>query len=112
MKKALPLFIVSFFFYGNSCVFAQEKPIENAAKTSTAVAEEEGTLMLRFEPDVASKIEERKTEIAKTRQIIDSLQISERRRLKLIKDLYKNGVSKRLKKALLVEAKFEDVADQ
>ena len=55
------------------------------------------------------KNEQRKAEIAHTRKMIDTLQISDRKRLKLLKDLRKNGMSKRLKKALLVETKFDDV---
>lgn len=73
-----------------------------------AQEEEEGPKVFKFEPDLVSSNEKRKAEIAHARSIIDTLDVSERKRLKLLRDLYKNGVSRRLKKALLVENTFEE----
>ncbi len=47
--------------------------------------------------------------MAQTKQIIDTLDISENKRKKLLKDLYKNGFSKRLSKALITDTGFEDI---
>ena len=73
--------------------------------------EDEGPIMYKFEPDFLTSMEERKQRIERTRAILDTLDISERRRRKLLKDLYKNGITKRLSKALLVDTKFEDIED-
>ena len=87
---------------------------QNTEKQSTAqkiVEEEEGPIMFKFEPDYINKNKKKKAEIAFTRSIIDTLDISERKRLKLIRDLYKNGISKRLQKAVLVENTYEDIEE-
>jgi len=42
------------------------------------------------------------------RAVIDTLTISDRKRKRLLKDLYKNGITERLSKVLLVETEFED----
>jgi len=78
-------------------------------ETAQNTKEDDGPIMFRFEPDFVDKNEKRKEEIAKTRSIIDTLKVSERKRLKLLRDLYKNGISRRLQKALLVENSFEDI---
>lgn len=80
-------------------------------KEAPKVVEEDEPIMFTFEPDFKNQNEKRKAEIARTRSIIDTLDVSERRRLKLLRDLYKNGVSKRLQKVLLVENTFEDNED-
>lgn len=73
--------------------------------------EEDGPIMFMFEPDFENVNEKRKAEIAQTKSIIDTLDVSERKRVKLLRDLYKNGVSKRLQKALLAENNYEDIED-
>lgn len=70
--------------------------------------EEDGPLMYKFEPDFIIAEEQRKAEIMQTRSILDTMDISEAKRRRLLRDLYKNGVSKRLSKALYAETKFED----
>lgn len=70
--------------------------------------EEEGPLMFKFEPEFLTSLEIRREKIKKTRAIIDTLDISDRKRRRLLKDLYKNGISERLSKALVAETKFED----
>lgn len=88
---------------------AQESPKKSDSPKTTE--EEEGPIMFKFEPDFMHHNEKRKAEIALTRSIIDTLDISERKRLKLLRDLYKNGVSKRLQKAILVENTYEDIEE-
>jgi len=90
---------------------AQETKEKDGLPNATQ-EEEDGPIMFKFEPDFISKNEKRKEEIALTRSIIDTLGVSERKRLKLLRDLYKNGVSKRLKKALLVDNTYEEDIDE
>jgi len=87
-----------------------QEPKEKVESPKTT-EEEGGPVMFKFEPDFESQNKKRKAEIAHTKSIIDSLDVSERRRLKLLRDLYKNGVSKRLKKVLLAENTFEDIEE-
>ena len=73
--------------------------------------EEEGPLMYKFEPDFITANEKRSKEIAMTRNLIENMDISDNKRRKLLRDLYKNEPSKRLQKALVADVKFEDVED-
>lgn len=97
-----------------SCIFAlacfsmqAQNSIDQNEKTSVS-DEDDAPIVYKFEPDFEDKNEQRKAELVRTRKIIDTLQVSDRKRYKLLKDLYKNGVTKRLQKALLVETTFED----
>ncbi|MEP3210075.1 MAG: hypothetical protein ABJN95_12830 [Maribacter sp.] len=90
-------------------VNAQVSHKKNEAPKATE--EEDGPVMFKFEPNFLHHNEKRKAEIAHTRSIIDTLDIPERKRLKLLRDLYKNGVSKRLQKALLVKNTYEDIEE-
>lgn len=80
---------------------AQAQKGDHKKENISSLEEENKSVILKFEPNYVSENEKRKTQISITRSIIDTLDISERKRLKLIRDLYKNGISKRLKKALL-----------
>ena len=89
----------------------KEKVPEKKESKEKILEEEEGPFMFKFEPDFEDQQSKKKAIIALTRSIIDTLDISERKRLKLLRDLYKNGVSKRLEKAILVETTFEEDGD-
>ena len=65
-------------------------------------------MLFKFEPDYLSAEEARRSEILLMRAMIDSLDISEGKRQKLIRDLYKNNGSKKLNKILLANNKFEE----
>jgi len=76
------------------------------------------TVMSRFEPEIASsekeRLEKRKNRIAETERklsILDTLNISERRRKALLRDLKYSPFSNRLNKATLVDTKFEETSD-
>ncbi len=86
-------------------VKAQEKP-QKVAKMEAE--EEEAPLVLKFEPDFLASEEARRAEIERIKRIIDTLDISENRRLKLIRDLYRNKESKRLSRILVADTKYED----
>ena len=94
------------FLLHNYQLAAQDE-IQKEPKTGLT-EEEEGPLVLKFEPKFLTSVEVRRAEMKRTRQILDTLDISERRRKKLLKDLYKNGLTKRLSKAILVDTQFED----
>lgn len=101
------LFCICLFF--TWAVVGQESSKKNEAPKP--IEAEEGPIMFKFEPNFLSQNEKRKEKIAFTKKLIDSLDVSERKRLKLLKDLYKNGVSKRLQKALLAENTYEDIEE-
>jgi len=108
MKKTLLLMICTFqLALGTPSINAQER--QNKIIEATYLNGNEEPIVFKFEPDFLIKNKQRKAEIAGTKKRIDTLNISDRKRLKLLKDLYKKGVSKRLKKALSVEPKFDEV---
>ncbi|SDL24186.1 hypothetical protein SAMN04488514_101126 [Kriegella aquimaris] len=78
------------------------------------VSVQKHTLMERFEPDLMVPLEERialkKQRIAdaqRTRALLDTLDISERKRQKLLNDLKESPFSNRLSKTI-ADSKFED----
>lgn len=108
MKKRLFLTCaVLVFVLGSGMAYAQE--IAEEPVKSFHIDEDEGPVMFKFEPDYLVKNQERKAEISRAKKMIDTMNLSDRKRHKLLRDLYKNGWSKRLQKALLVTADFEDV---
>lgn len=110
MKKIPLVFLCTFLCtLCTLSVVAQEA--SKKVGTAQVTEEEEGPLVFKFEPNFINQNEKRKAEIALTRSIIDTLDVSERKRLKLLRDLYKNGVSKRLQKALIAENTYEDIED-
>lgn len=107
-------------------VFGQQDIIEPEAVKKTTnlkidkskVKVQRHTLMSRFEPEIASTEEERlkkrRERIADAERklsIIDTLDISERRRRALLRDLKYTPFSNRLNKATLVDTKFEETTE-
>ena len=111
MKKITIVFLLgAFFVLSTTSLKAQETP--SGKKMAELLEEEdEGPMMYRFEPDYLTSLEQRKVKIEQTRAILDTLDISDRKRRRLLKELYKNGISERLSKALYTETKFEDEAE-
>ena len=73
------------------------------------------TLMDQFEPSYVKSVEERvalkEKRIAKQQQakkILDTMDISERKRRRLMRELRRSPFSERVQKTILVETKFED----
>ena len=110
MKKVL---FVSFCI---TAMVGQSLTAQTAGKDSLStkqrmkalVEEDKGPMMLKFEPDYAAEQLKRRNAILAKRRIIDTMDISEKKRLRLIRALYKDVNSKRLQKAMLAETKFED----
>ena len=111
MKKMLFLSLCMFCI-GLGQVVAQFVNKDSLANVNSEILEEdEQPLMLKFEPDFTSSQEKRRNAILEKRRIIDTLQISEKKKLRLIKEIYRNVNSKRLQKTLLATADKKDEAN-
>ncbi len=97
-------------FMGVTQLSAQDTPKEEVKVTKV----QKHTIMEKFAPDISLTVEERQqkrmdraAEIRFRKSVLDTLDISERRRQKLLSDLIKNPFSDRLNKTM-AEVKFED----
>ncbi len=97
---------------GISCAAIAQAETRNSEKPEAEVTKY--TVMERFEPQLVLSAEERLqlkdeyvVEIKRRREILDTLDISERRREKLIRDLLKHPYSPRLSRTL-AKIEFED----
>lgn len=84
---------------------AQAKPQMEA---KLAAEENEEPLIFKFDPNYEKEKEARRKEIMVMTALIDTLDISENKRRKLIRDLYMNEESRRLKKIILATTEFEE----
>lgn len=114
------------FIFASTSAFGQQeitKPT-TAKKTATLkidkskVKVKRHTVMSRFDSEIASsekeRLNKRQDRIAETERklsILDTLDISERRRKMLLRDLKYTPFSNRLNKATLVDTKFEETTD-
>ena len=105
MKKLLRTALFMGFLLMAKTSYAQYTPQKEAKLQAEA---EEGPKLFKFEPDYLSAEEARRKEILLMRAMIDSLDISESKRQKLIRELYKNNGSRKLNKILLANNKFEE----
>lgn len=96
------------YFFGANDLIAQQTPQKQAKLQED---EEEGPALFKLEPDYLASEEARRKEIVLMRTLIDSMDISEGKRQKLVRDLYRNKDSKRLTKILLANNKFEELED-
>lgn len=110
------------FLLGSASLIAQQditKPRTAKLKVDKSkVKVQRHTVMSRFDEDLASSEEERLKKrferIADTEKklsILDTLDISQRRKKMLLRDLKYAPYSTRLNKATLVDTKFEDVTN-
>ena len=109
MKKDLLLL----FCIGLSAIFSSNLLAQQGTQLGTIInsEEEEGPKLFKFEPDYLAAKEAQRKEILLKRALIDSMDISEGKRQKLVRDLYRNKDSKRLTKILLANNKFEESED-
>jgi hypothetical protein len=105
MKKVLRTVLFIGILLLAKTSYAQYTPQKEARNE---VEEEEGPMLFQFEPSYLAAEQTRRKEILLMRYMIDSLDISENKRQKLIRDLYKNNGSKKLSKILLANNKFEE----
>lgn len=114
------------FLFGSVSIFAQQditKPATVKKTTSlkidkSKVKVKRHTVMSRFDSEIASSEKERlkkkQNRIAETERklsILDTLDISKRRRKMLLRDLKYTPFSNRLNKATLVDTKFEETTE-
>ena len=85
---------------------AQDKPAKKAVTPTEE--EEDGPIMFKFEPDLLVSIEERRAEMERTRAILDTMDISDRKRKRILRDLYRKKPSKLLSRVLVTDTNFED----
>ncbi|MFX0556933.1 hypothetical protein ACOCEA_09045 [Maribacter sp. CXY002] len=77
------------------------------------------TLMDKFEPEYVLSIDERAAlkdkrlvQEQRTKRILDTLSISDRKRRKLIRELKKSPFSKRINEAIMANSEFEDIEEE
>lgn len=116
MKKWNPLLFVPMVW----CLLSASKlsAQEQKEMPKKDISVQRHTIMERFEPDLMVPLQERialkKQRVAdaqRTRALLDTLDISERKREKLLNDLEKTPFSNRLTKTI-ADSKFEDAANE
>ena len=124
MKNSISLALsLCFFLFCSVSIFAQDNDSTstiNKKKVTLKVDKskvkvQRHTVMSRFEPEIASteqaRMEKRQKRIAETEyklRVLDTLDISERKRRMLLRDLRYTPYSNRLNKAVIVDTKLED----
>lgn len=107
MKRTLQyLLVTGCFTVGTMVLPAQERPQFDAKLEA-----ESTPLILSYVPDYESAEQQEREALEEKIARIDSMEISETRRYKLVRDLYRNRNSKRLNKALMAKNAFEDIPD-
>lgn len=114
MKKSKFLFLfICVFSYGTTQILAQELSVV-IDKSEV----QKHTMMEQFAPDLVVPLNQRlamKNElvaaIKRKRAILDTLDISNRKKRRLFRDLNYCPFSNRLEKATLANSKFQDVLD-
>ncbi len=117
MMKKLPILLLCAigFLWNTAIATAQDQPAEKKEQTKKKNNKEEeedpGPLVYKFEPNYTDAQLARMAEFKRKKAIIDTMSISETKRKKLLRDLYKAKGSKRLSKAMLADTKFEDIEE-
>ncbi|MRH99538.1 hypothetical protein GH721_03235 [Kriegella sp. EG-1] len=104
-KNFLAVLCIGFVVFSSATLSAQQY---EEAKKNVVSEEEEGPLMFKFEPNFLTAVENRQDEINKARAVIDTMQISDRKRRRLLRDLHKNPKAVLVSKTSVAETKFED----
>ncbi|MFK5974592.1 MAG: hypothetical protein QM485_15100 [Flavobacteriaceae bacterium] len=73
--------------------------------------EEEGPILFKFEPDFLISVTERREELQRKKKLLDTMDISARRRRKLLKNLLKTTRFKDPSKVLVTDTSFENLED-
>lgn len=114
--KAFPFFLICLFLLiGSSDLMAQDSvalPSTNELKIRerTVLGQFESNLVLSADERLKKKLERREL-IAKRRAIIDTLDISQRRRKRLLKELYNSPFTTRWDK-VIASMDFEEDPDR
>jgi hypothetical protein len=109
MKKVILLVLCAgIYLTGIHQLEAQTKPQK---ETKEKEAEEESPLIFKFDPDYSEEAVLERNEFLAKRAIIDTMDISEARRTKLIRDLYMHRDSRRLAKVLVADTNSDAQID-
>ncbi|WP_299433202.1 hypothetical protein [uncultured Maribacter sp.] len=113
MTKYLSFTLTILLIFFSFCTYSQENKdswvvptIKVAEKIKEDKEKKEEPSIFKFEPDYLAAIEKEKTNQAKNRAILDTLSISEGRKKRLLKKIFKKNFSEDLSR--VVETKFED----
>ena len=87
---------MALYLQGTISLNAQSDPQREYKIETRNVEEEDGPMMFKFEPNFLFSKERRREEMAQTRRILDTLDISQNKRKKSLTDHYKTGLTKRL----------------
>lgn len=117
--------VLCIFLFGSTSIYAQQISSEPQTVKRTATLKidksnikvQRHTVMSRFDSELASSEEERmqlkQQRVADTEwklSVLDTLNVSERKKRKLLRDLKYSPYSERLHKAILVDTEFEDTS--
>jgi len=83
-------------------------PKDLASIEVEAEEEDSAPSIFKFEPDYLTSVETERKEVKENKEILDTLSVSERRRKKLLKRMFKNDFKQHLSKKGLVGTKYED----
>lgn len=109
MKRGIITLALILGFLSIEQLNAQDTPQKAAFEKA---AEEEGPIIFKFEPEYLASLEARAEEIRRRKAVIDTLDISENKRRRLLRELYSNKESKLLYKYFLADTQFEDDPDR
>lgn len=113
MKNSKFLFCsICIFLYGTTQILAQEP---STTLVDNNIKVQKYTVMEQFEPDLVVPANQRivmknqrAADIQRKRAILDTLDISDRKKRRLLRDLKNSPFSTRLHKATLVDTEFQD----
>lgn len=106
--KITTIWVFTLLLVGCTYNLAAQEGTKNVVSKNQNLEEEEGPIIYKFEPSYVTSEEKRKRELKENRAMIDSLDISDRKRRKLLKKLFSNDFSKYLSEIVTVKNEFED----
>ena len=105
MKNPTIWTVVLFFAVGFCQLVAQEK---SPVTTTVATEKDEGPIIFKFEPEYTSAEETKRQEFKRNRALVNALEISDRKRRRLMKKVFSKDFSKYLSEIVTVDTKLED----
>ncbi len=107
MKKLPYLLLPFIFLMAGANANSQQNNTDNKEIQKIDKEEDDGPSLFKFEPTYMTSMAAKRERLRRTRELLDTMDISDLKRKRLLKDLYKNGLTDRLE-LLLTETKFED----
>ncbi|MEP2059974.1 MAG: hypothetical protein ABJJ05_19345 [Maribacter litoralis] len=103
MKLFMRLAICCTFFC-TGMLYSQQ----NNTPASKTIEEDEGPIMFQFEPNYKTAVMLQRAALKQKIKALDTLEISDRKRQRLIKALYKESRNINFEKSVLVNTEFEE----